>query len=49
VKIGKCGNWEMWKLGNVEIGKCGNLKIWKLGNVEIGGFVGSFSWMFFLA
>ncbi len=33
MEIGKCGNWEMWKLGNVEIGKCGNVEMWKCENL----------------
>jgi hypothetical protein len=27
VKIGKFGNWKMWKCENVKIGKCENLKM----------------------
>ena len=33
--VGKCGSWEMWKLGNVEVGKCGSWEVWKCGNMQM--------------
>jgi len=36
VVVGNCGDWEVWRSGNVVVGKCGGWEMWWLRSVVVG-------------
>ena len=39
VVVGNCGDWEVWRSGNVVVGKCGGWEVWLLGSVMVRAVV----------